>query len=104
MYLALTYDHRLLDGREAVTFLVKIKVRRLVAKTQRTSLTQSPGIHRGPRKDATGINICGQSIMSRVHVGELLERPSSCGSFNFKRQGWVIQRGCGRKYLARQEA
>jgi 2-oxoglutarate dehydrogenase E2 component (dihydrolipoamide succinyltransferase) len=29
MYLALTYDHRLLDGREAVTFLVKIKVRHL---------------------------------------------------------------------------
>lgn len=29
MYLALTYDHRLLDGREAVTFLVKIKVRSL---------------------------------------------------------------------------
>lgn len=27
MYLALTYDHRLLDGREAVTLLVKIKVR-----------------------------------------------------------------------------
>ena len=26
MYLALTYDHRLLDGREAVTVLVKIKV------------------------------------------------------------------------------
>ncbi|KAF3082010.1 2-oxoglutarate dehydrogenase complex E2 component, variant 2 [Orbilia oligospora] len=25
MYLALTYDHRLLDGREAVTFLVKVK-------------------------------------------------------------------------------
>jgi 2-oxoglutarate dehydrogenase E2 component (dihydrolipoamide succinyltransferase) len=25
MYLALTYDHRLIDGREAVTFLVKIK-------------------------------------------------------------------------------
>ena len=25
MFLALTYDHRLLDGREAVTFLVKIK-------------------------------------------------------------------------------
>lgn len=25
MYLALTYDHRLLDGREAVTFLVKLK-------------------------------------------------------------------------------
>ena len=25
MYLALTYDHRVIDGREAVTFLVKIK-------------------------------------------------------------------------------
>ncbi len=25
MYLALTYDHRLLDGREAVQFLVKLK-------------------------------------------------------------------------------
>lgn len=25
MYIALTYDHRLIDGREAVTFLRKIK-------------------------------------------------------------------------------
>jgi 2-oxoglutarate dehydrogenase E2 component (dihydrolipoamide succinyltransferase) len=25
MYLALTYDHRLVDGREAVTFLVRMK-------------------------------------------------------------------------------
>ena len=25
MYLALTYDHRLVDGREAVTFLVRVK-------------------------------------------------------------------------------
>jgi 2-oxoglutarate dehydrogenase E2 component (dihydrolipoamide succinyltransferase) len=25
MYLALTYDHRIVDGREAVLFLVKIK-------------------------------------------------------------------------------
>jgi 2-oxoglutarate dehydrogenase E2 component (dihydrolipoamide succinyltransferase) len=25
MFLALTYDHRLLDGREAVQFLVKVK-------------------------------------------------------------------------------
>jgi 2-oxoglutarate dehydrogenase E2 component (dihydrolipoamide succinyltransferase) len=25
MYVALTYDHRLVDGREAVTFLVKVK-------------------------------------------------------------------------------
>ena len=25
MYIALTYDHRLIDGREAVTFLRRIK-------------------------------------------------------------------------------
>ncbi|KAB2833712.1 MAG: dihydrolipoamide succinyltransferase, partial [Caedimonadaceae bacterium] len=25
MYVALTYDHRIIDGREAVTFLVRIK-------------------------------------------------------------------------------
>lgn len=25
MYVALTYDHRLVDGREAVTFLRKVK-------------------------------------------------------------------------------
>lgn len=25
MYVALTYDHRLVDGREAVTFLVRLK-------------------------------------------------------------------------------
>ena len=25
MYIALTYDHRIVDGKEAVTFLVKIK-------------------------------------------------------------------------------
>lgn len=31
MYLALTYDHRLLDGREAVTFLVKVCVPIVVA-------------------------------------------------------------------------
>jgi 2-oxoglutarate dehydrogenase E2 component (dihydrolipoamide succinyltransferase) len=25
MYVALTYDHRIIDGREAVTFLVRVK-------------------------------------------------------------------------------
>ena len=25
MYLALSYDHRLIDGKEAVTFLVKVR-------------------------------------------------------------------------------
>ena len=27
MYLALTYDHRMLDGREAVIFLVKVTIK-----------------------------------------------------------------------------
>ena len=27
MYLALSYDHRIVDGREAVTFLMRIKAR-----------------------------------------------------------------------------
>ena len=27
MYLALSYDHRLVDGREAVSFLVRVKDR-----------------------------------------------------------------------------
>ena len=27
MYLALSYDHRIVDGREAVTFLVRVKER-----------------------------------------------------------------------------
>jgi 2-oxoglutarate dehydrogenase E2 component (dihydrolipoamide succinyltransferase) len=25
MYIALSYDHRIIDGREAVTFLVRVK-------------------------------------------------------------------------------
>jgi 2-oxoglutarate dehydrogenase E2 component (dihydrolipoamide succinyltransferase) len=25
MYLALSYDHRLIDGKEAVTFLIKVR-------------------------------------------------------------------------------
>ena len=27
MYLALSYDHRVVDGREAVSFLIKVKER-----------------------------------------------------------------------------
>lgn len=84
MYLALTYDHRLLDGREAVTFLVKIKVRCIVAKTKSTWLTQAPGIHRGPCKDATGMMMCGQGTMTRVQIGRPVKHRSSCGLFEFK--------------------
>ena len=33
MYLALTYDHRMLDGREAVIFLVKVSTRYVLPKS-----------------------------------------------------------------------
>ena len=58
MYLALTYDHRLLDGREAVTFLVKIKVCLFFRKSSKAMrmLIESTGIHRGPQKDAPRIS------------------------------------------------
>ncbi|KAF5682628.1 2-oxoglutarate dehydrogenase E2 component (dihydrolipoamide succinyltransferase) [Fusarium denticulatum] len=46
MYLALTYDHRLLDGREAVQFLVKVKEyiedpRRMLLATENMSIPVS---------------------------------------------------------------
>jgi 2-oxoacid dehydrogenases acyltransferase (catalytic domain) len=51
MYLALTYDHRLLDGREAVTFLVKVKV--CLSRVHDSTYTDSrAGIHRRSSKNA----------------------------------------------------
>ena len=40
MYLALSYDHRLVDGKEAVTFLIRIKdcINRIIANYFRTRL------------------------------------------------------------------
>ena len=54
MYLALTYDHRLLDGREAVTFLVKVS---FAVAGQREdgfadNITVDQGVYRGPSEDA----------------------------------------------------
>ena len=50
MYLALTYDHRLLDGREAVTFLVKVRCS--IHHPLHAILILTPftgqGVHRGP--------------------------------------------------------
>jgi 2-oxoglutarate dehydrogenase E2 component (dihydrolipoamide succinyltransferase) len=50
MYLALTYDHRLLDGREAVTFLVKIKVPLFVHAKINNLLTNLQEYIEDPRK------------------------------------------------------
>ena len=44
MYLALTYDHRLLDGREAVTFLVKVRTL-LIQRSTANSLGADKAVH-----------------------------------------------------------
>jgi hypothetical protein len=54
MYLALTYDHRLLDGREAVTFLVKVG-RRLQTLALVANIFPYQGIHRGPATHVVGL-------------------------------------------------
>lgn len=48
MYLALTYDHRLLDGREAVTFLIKVCDSFAVTLRTSTDPCTGEGVHRGP--------------------------------------------------------
>jgi hypothetical protein len=53
MYLALTYDHRLLDGREAVTFLVKVSEIQAWRRDYRADfMIADQGVHRGSRQDA----------------------------------------------------
>jgi len=41
MYLALSYDHRIIDGKEAVTFLVQVK--EMLEKPERLLLGESDG-------------------------------------------------------------
>lgn len=57
MYLALTYDHRLLDGREAVTFLVKVRLIKYIQVSYLTLLT-GEGVHRRPASHAFDLVEC----------------------------------------------
>ena len=41
MYLALSYDHRIIDGKEAVTFLVRVK--EMLEKPERLLLGETDG-------------------------------------------------------------
>lgn len=70
MYLALTYDHRLLDGREAVTFLVKVFCLSSFGVRSSADSTTGQGVHRGPAPHAPWVN--GST------VGTLLGDPCSC--------------------------
>src|SRR4051812_3559738 len=56
MYLALTYDHRLLDGREAVTFLIKVFHPSLSGLQATTDSVTGQGVHRGPAPHAPWMN------------------------------------------------
>lgn len=75
MYLALTYDHRLLDGREAVTFLVKVcnnSIIRIIIRLFTFKLARLPwhqrtvganhtigqGVHSRPPQDAVVRGCC----------------------------------------------
>lgn len=56
MYLALTYDHRLLDGREAVTFLVKVRCPSVSCFRTLAHAITDQGVHRGPATHAAWVN------------------------------------------------
>ena len=76
MYLALTYDHRLLDGREAVTFLVKVKVSLPPFSPFRRDADNFAGIHRRPEENVTCISVIfltpelAFKVMRYVKVGK----------------------------------
>ena len=53
MYLALTYDHRLLDGREAVVFLVKVNRSAASLLKSDTDCLEGQGIHRRSEENVT---------------------------------------------------
>lgn len=76
MYLALTYDHRILDGREAVIFLVKVWhtkhiIWALVAKLS----AADQGIYRRPSSHASWLNV------STDTVAQLSSRTKKMGRF-----------------------
>lgn len=68
MYLALTYDHRLLDGREAVTFLVKVRwdINHITEPT--TDSFTGERVYRGPPTHAVGLGELGIDIVPLGNV------------------------------------
>jgi hypothetical protein len=67
MVVALTYDHRLLDGREAVTFLGKLHIPRVDRPGLTRLYSASQGVHRGPKKNAVAL-ACLVAYMSMVYL------------------------------------
>jgi hypothetical protein len=52
MYLALSYDHRIVDGKEAVTFLVRVKEN--LEDPQRKWKSRHPGESQDPASGVQG--------------------------------------------------
>jgi hypothetical protein len=75
MYLALTYDHRLLDGREAVTFLVKVCYPRSLQPESRANRVTGQGIHRGPSPYAAWLKTRVLSLLSVFSYPRAALRP-----------------------------
>lgn len=84
MVVALTYDHRLLDGREAVTFLGMLLTSFLVPLFANThcSYSQGPGLHSGPCEDAPGVEcVCeAQPLTDNIPLPIESERLVLCAS------------------------
>lgn len=76
MYLALTYDHRILDGREAVTFLVKVwHTKHIVWALVAKLFAADQGIHRRPSSHASWLSV------STDTVAQLSSRAKKMGRF-----------------------
>ena len=62
MFLALTYDHRLLDGREAVTFLVKVLNQVDTHRIMKLTRRSGQRVYRGSAADVA----CVTSLMFNI--------------------------------------
>ncbi len=71
MIVALTYDHRLLDGREAVTFLGQSISRRLIPLLMYVLTSRSPdqGVYRGPPENAAAFAGLRELRRKQIRIG-----------------------------------
>jgi 2-oxoacid dehydrogenases acyltransferase (catalytic domain) len=85
MYLALTYDHRILDGREAVTFLAKVRI-------DLHSLNEMLTTHRSKSASKIRGKCCSKQHLLSVLYGIELQRKNHVG---------YAKGASGRIYLAK---
>jgi len=90
MVVALTYDHRLLDGREAVTFLgTPFPLLYAESLSLLSPFSESERVYRGPQKNAPCI---GSYVTGRIeHWRRLLAFPYSYGLYIISLSGVVVK-------------